>query len=115
MRIEVNALISLYTTQNGSALLCGSLGTARSPLARCLAPSGRRALARLLHGRCMSRWRGPRRGRFCSMVQRYERHAQLGKSAAFLSTRQRFVFQFALEHLEELVLGRRSPEQLPML
>ena len=58
-----------------------------------------------------------RRGRWKTLasVQRYERHAQLGKSAASLSTRQRFVFQFALEHLEALVLGRRSPEQLPTL
>jgi hypothetical protein len=48
-------------------------------------------------------------------VQRYERHAQLGKSAHSLSVRQRFVFQYALDHLEELVFGRLLPAQLPRL
>ena len=48
-------------------------------------------------------------------MQRYERHAQLGKSADALSARQRFVFQFALEHLEDLVFGRLPPERLPTL
>ena len=58
-----------------------------------------------------------RRGRWKTLasVQRYERHAQLGKSAASLSDRQVFVFQFALDHLEELILGRLQPEQLPTL
>ena len=50
-----------------------------------------------------------------SSVQRYEKHAQLGKSAAALSDRQRHVFGLALEWLEALILGRRSPEDLPLL
>ena len=58
-----------------------------------------------------------RRGRWKTLasVQRYERHAQLGKSAQTLSDRQRFVFRFALDHLEELILGRLPPERLPTL
>ena len=58
-----------------------------------------------------------RRGRWKTLasVQRYEKHAQLGKSAASLSTRQQYVFALALEWLEALVLGRRSPEDLPSL
>ena len=58
-----------------------------------------------------------RRGRWKTLasVQRYERHAQLGKSESSLSDRQKFVFQFALDHLPALILGRLSPEQLPTL
>ena len=58
-----------------------------------------------------------RRGRWktLSSVQRYEKHAQLGKSAAALNDRQRHVFGLALEWLEALILGRRSPEDLPSL
>ena len=58
-----------------------------------------------------------RRGRWKTLasVQRYERHAQLGKSASLLSDRQRYVFRWALERLEALVLGRLLPEQLPTL
>jgi integrase len=58
-----------------------------------------------------------RRGRWktSASVQRYEKHAQLGKSAASLNPRQQHVFAVALDWLESLVLGRRSPEDLPAL
>ena len=58
-----------------------------------------------------------RRGRWKTLasVQRYERHAQLGKSESSLSDRQKFVFQFALDNLPGLILGRLSPEQPPTL
>ena len=58
-----------------------------------------------------------RRGRWKTLasVQRYERRAQLGKSAAKLSARQRFVFRFALDHLEELLFGKLQRGQLPTL